>query len=114
MLAYLAVGLLAVVTVTYLFDRDAEPSEMDRLLAAEKDLDKLLAKAYVQTSVDCPAKACIARQMRGESLSAVSEAMTCLDHVLEVHPEFAYRRVSGRTVPEMMNSVLAQKTLAAS
>jgi hypothetical protein len=114
MLAYLAAGLVAVAVVTYFFDGDKEPGEMDRLLAAEKDLDRLLADAYVQTSLDCPAKACMARQMRGESLCSVSEAMTSLDHVLEVHPEFATRQVSGRTVPEIMNSLLGQKTLAAS
>jgi hypothetical protein len=114
MLAYLAAGLVAVAALTYLFEDAAEPSELDRLLCAEKNLDRLLAEAYIQTSVDCPAKACMARQLRGESLDAVSEAMTSLDHVLDAHPEFASLRVSGRTVPEIMNSVRAQKTLAAS
>jgi hypothetical protein len=114
MLAYLAAGLVAAAAIAFFFDGAEEPNELDRLLAMEKDLDRLLAEAYARTSVDCPAKACMALQLRGESLGAVSEAMTCLDHVLEVHPEFASRRVSGRTVPEIMQSVLGQKTSAAS
>lgn len=113
-MAYLVAGMAAVAALTYVFDRDAAQSELGALLAAEKDLDRLLARAYIQTSVDCPAKACLALQLRGESLEAVSEAMTSLDHVLDVHPELASHRVSGRTVPEIMNSVLAHKSLAAS
>lgn len=116
MLAYLAAGLVAAAAITFFFDGDARSSdnELSRLLAMEKDLDRLLAEAYVRTSVDCPAKASLAGQLRGESLDDVTQAMTCLDHVLEVHPEFASRRVSGRTVPEIMQSALGQKTLATS
>ena len=114
MLAYLAAGLVAAAAITFFFDGAEELSELDQLLAMENDLDRLLAEAYVQTSVDCLAKASLAGQLRGESLDEVTQAMTCLDHVLEVHPEIASRRVSGRTVPEIMQSVQVQKTLAAS